>query len=89
MTYVHGLVKVDGPGGLDWTIQKTELVKSWSNWKVKKTRNGRSEKVDTPEIQECTVKGKNWIIKKKLWAISKNKSKGISVKKNKSERTSK
>ena len=41
--------KVDGPGGLNWTVQATESGRS------RKVQSGRPAKVDGPKIKKWTV----------------------------------
>ena len=82
-TYVDGLVsKWTVLGGRSGQSKRLNLEGHESNWKVKKTKSGRSEKVDSPEIQKWTVQREN------SGRSRESRSKGISVKKDKSGRSS-
>ena len=44
---------MDGPGGLNWTVETTEGGRS------KRTKSGRYAKVDGPAIQKWTIQREN------------------------------
>ena len=66
-TYVDGLVsKWTVLGGRTGQSKRLNLEGDESNWKVKKTLSGRSEKVGSPEIQKWTVQGEKTVRYKEM-----------------------